>query len=717
MIKTETSLHLWEVFRVKNRYFRNIMALLLALVLVIALAQPTFAATYTYTVSGGESYDVKIGDVLELYNPESNSGMAFSDYYWGVETDRSPNPAAVDVTDRNRYGTVVAQRVGTAVVCAELSGSYPITNYGQRYNSVTKRWESYTYTTYRSVTYNRYVTIHVYSDDPPKVSALPDQVTAARGKNAAVTVKATTDSGTSLRYQWYYANKGSTKFSKASVTSKTYSVEMNDTRDGRRIYCVVTDGNGKSTKSETVTLNMAAPVKVKTQPKSAIVTAGSTAKATVVATGEGTLKYQWYIQNAGATKFSKSSVTTKTYSVKMTPSVHGRKAYCVVSDAYGQQVKTQTVTLKINGQLGIYTQPTNDKAVAGDTVSATVKANSSGTLKYQWYIKNAGATKFSKSSVQKATYTTVMSSKANGRQAYCVVTDSKGAKVVSDTVTFTSVATLKITAQPKNVITKEGGTAKVAVKTDGGSGVKYQWYIQNAGATKFSKSSVTAAAYTAKMSDKADGRRVYCVITDACGQKVTTKTVTLRMAAPITITKQPTNVWQLADRTAKTSVIAVGEGKLSYQWYVKNAGGTAFSKSSVTSATYAANMSDKSNGRQVYCVITDNYNQKITTDTVTLTEGMPIAITSQPQDTSYDQPFTFTFTNELNHYLTKNWWAKTKYGTYKRIHITAGQGTLGYCLLSDAVENPEAYIGGSIYCVVTNNNGQDVKTDVVQILA
>lgn len=701
----------------KNRYFRNITALLSALVLVIALAQPTFAATYTYTVSGGESYDVKIGDVLELYNPESNSGMAFSDYYWGVETDRSPNPAAVDVTDRNRYGTVVAQSVGTAVVRAELSGSYPVTNYGTRYNSATKRYESYTYITHRSVTYKRYVTIHVYSDAPPKVSSLPDKVTAAKGKKASVTVNATTDSGTSLRYQWYYADAGSTKFSKASVTSKTYSVDMNDTRDGRRIYCIVTDGNGRSTKSETVTLHMAASVKIKTQPKSVSVAAGSTAKATVSATGEGTLKYQWYIQNVGGKSFSKSSVTTKTYSVKMTPSVHGRKAYCVVSDAYGQQVKTKTVTLKMNDKLGIYTQPTDDKAVSGDAVSATVKVNGKGALKYQWYIKNVGAAKFSKSSVQKATYSVEMSSKVNGRQAYCVVTDSTGAKAVSDTVTFTSVATLKITAQPKSVIAGKGTTAKITVKTGGGSGVKYQWYIQNAGATKFSKSSVTSATYAAKMSDKEAGRKAYCVITDACGQQVTTRTVILTMATPITITKQPTNVWQLADKTAKTTVSAVGEGSLTYQWYVKNAGGTSFSKSSVTSATYAAKMSDNVSGRQIYCVISDNYGQKVTTDTITLTEGMPIVITSQPQDTSYDQPFTLNFTNELNHYLTRNWWAKTKYGTYKRIHITAGQGTFGYCLLSDAVDNPESYIGGSIYCVVTNNKGQDVKTNVVQILA
>ena len=85
---------------------------------------------------------------------------------------------------------------------------------------------------------------------------------------------------------------------------------------------------------------------VKTQPKSTAVVSGKTAKVTVKAVGDG-LKYTWYYKNKGASKFTKASTTSATYSVKMTSKVNGRQVYCVVKDKYGKTVKTSTATLKL----------------------------------------------------------------------------------------------------------------------------------------------------------------------------------------------------------------------------------------------------------------------------------------------------------------------------------------------------------------------------------
>jgi hypothetical protein len=147
--------------------------------------------------------------------------------------------------------------------------------------------------------------------------------------------------------------------------------------------------------------------------------------------------------------------------------------------------------------------------------------------------------------------------------------------VTSNTVTFKSVSPLKITKQPKGTTVRSGDAAAVSVKVSGGSGVKYQWYKKDAGAKSFSKSSITKSTYSITMKDARDGRQIYCVITDGCGQKVVTDTVTLNMAAPITITKQPADVWQVAENTATVSVSAEGEGSLNYQWYQKDAGGSS----------------------------------------------------------------------------------------------------------------------------------------------
>ena len=85
-----------------------------------------------------------------------------------------------------------------------------------------------------------------------KITTQPVNVAVASGKTAKVTVKAT---GDGLKYQWYYAKKGSSKFKKiSSAKAATYSLKMTSSTNGRKVYCVVTDKYGVSVKSKTVTL-------------------------------------------------------------------------------------------------------------------------------------------------------------------------------------------------------------------------------------------------------------------------------------------------------------------------------------------------------------------------------------------------------------------------------------------------------------------------------
>ena len=120
------------------------------------------------------------------------------------------------------------------------------------------------------------------------------------------------------------------------------------------------------------------------------------------------------------------------------------------------------------------------------------------------------------------------------------------------------------------------------------------------------------------MGTSANGRKVYCVITDQYGKSVKSNTVTLKMGYPVKITKQPTNASAPSGTTVKTSVTASGDG-LKYQWYYCNAGGTTFKKSSVKTAIYSTTMGTSANGRKVYCVITDRYGKSVKSNTVTLT--------------------------------------------------------------------------------------------------
>ena len=163
------------------------------------------------------------------------------------------------------------------------------------------------------------------------------------GSIASFTVEAF---GTGLSYQWYVKKPTATKFSKSSITSDTYAVELTEARIGNQLYCVVTDAFGNTLRTNTVTMTAAEPLAIISVPGDYTGPVGSTASFTVEAIGEG-LSYQWYVKNRTATKFSKSSVTGQTYSVTLSETNSGRQLYCVVTDAFGNAVRTNTVTMTV----------------------------------------------------------------------------------------------------------------------------------------------------------------------------------------------------------------------------------------------------------------------------------------------------------------------------------------------------------------------------------
>ena len=443
----------------------------------------------------------------------------------------------------------------------------------------------------------------------------PEDVYAVDGAKVKFSTDTNRDGCT---FQWYYFAPGADEWKpckESSAKKKTLTITAKEKLDGYYYYCEITDPYGNVGETRVARLTIVEPPKITTQPKDTAAPEGSTAKVTVKAKGDG-LEYQWYIKNAGKDKFSKSSVTSATYSCKMSEKTDGRQVYCVVTDQYGNTVKSKTVTIYMGNPAKITTQPKNAAAPEGKVAKTTVKATGDG-LTYQWYIKNPGKSKFGKSSVTSATYSCKMSESTDGRQAYCVITDKYGTSVKTKTVTLYMGNPAKITTQPKNAVAAEGKIAKATVKATG-DGLTYQWYIKNPGKSKFGKSSVTSATYSCKMSESTDGRQAYCVITDKYGISVQTETVTFYMGNPIKITSQPESVSAGDGEVAKVKVAATGDG-LTYQWYIKNPGKSKFGKSSVTSATYSCKMSESTDGREVYCVITDRYGVSVKTETVTLT--------------------------------------------------------------------------------------------------
>ena len=379
----------------------------------------------------------------------------------------------------------------------------------------------------------KYCESHEYSNgtcihcgDTPEAAKITKQPAAVSVVSGVTAKTSVTASGDGLKYQWYFKDTTASGYSKSSITTNTYSAEMNSWRNGRKVYCLVTDKYGNSVKSNVVTLSMANPLKITKQPTNAVAPNGSQVKTTITVTGDG-LKYEWYIKNKGSSTWGKSSLTGNSYYVTAKSTTNGRQVYCVVKDKYGNSVKSNVVTLSMGNPAKIATQPKNAVAPNGQKVTTTLKATGDG-LKYTWYIKNAGSSTWSKSSLTGNSYYVTMKDTTKGRQIYCIVTDKYGTSVKSDVVTLSMATPLKITKQPVNASAANGSQVKTTL-TATGDGLKYEWYFKNAGSSTWSKSSLTGSSYYVTMKSTTKNRQVYCIVTDKYGNSVISNIVTLNM--------------------------------------------------------------------------------------------------------------------------------------------------------------------------------------------
>ena len=79
----------------------------------------------------------------------------------------------------------------------------------------------------------------------------PEDIYAEVGERVYITTEA---EGEDLSYQWYIRDLGYSRFVKSSMTTNTYEVKITENRYGRELYCVVSDAQGHSAKTNTVSI-------------------------------------------------------------------------------------------------------------------------------------------------------------------------------------------------------------------------------------------------------------------------------------------------------------------------------------------------------------------------------------------------------------------------------------------------------------------------------
>ena len=264
---------------------------------------------------------------------------------------------------------------------------------------------------------------------PVKIIDQPTNVLAEIGSTVKTTVIA---AGEELSYQWYVKNPGDKGFSKSSITKSEYITSMREEINGRKIYCVITDKYKNSIQTDTVTIGL--PLELKTDLDNVSVKMGEKLKTSIEATGCG-LTYTWYYKNKEMSDFKvTNSFKGDTYDFdEMTEERDGRQIYCVISDIFGNSVKTKTVTL------GVPVEITKDlvdvTAKLGQKVNFSVSATGHG-LTYKWYFKNKDMKAFDVTNTFKTNnygFDQITPARA-GREVYCVITDIFGNSVQTNTI-------------------------------------------------------------------------------------------------------------------------------------------------------------------------------------------------------------------------------------------------------------------------------------------
>ena len=355
-----------------------------------------------------------------------------------------------------------------------------------------------------------------WKSDLSITSVKANTTTAKTGEKITWTATASGGFG-ALQYYFAVYKDGTPVAKRGYSTTRTYSYTPTEPGTYKvRVY--VKDANetklNKLSAAVTVTLG---PPAITTQPAAKTVAEGKSAVFTVAAVGTG-LTYQWqYSKDGGTTWYNKSGATETSYTVTAKTSYDGFLYRCKVKNSAGTVYSNSAKLTVTAANPVITTQPANQTAAAGATVTFKVAATGTG-LTYQWqYSKDGGSTWYNKSGATSDSCSVTAKAAYSGFLYRCKVKNAGGI-VYSNSAKLTVTASKPvITTQPAAKTVSSGETATFTVSASG-TGLTYQWqYSKDGGTTWYNKSGATAASCSATAKASYSGILYRCKVKNAGG--------------------------------------------------------------------------------------------------------------------------------------------------------------------------------------------------------
>ena len=379
---------------------------------------------------------------------------------------------------------------------------------------------------------------------------------------------------------------------------------------------------------------------ITSQPSDAVVGLSETAQfAVAVSGGAEPYTYQWEYQTRGSDTWRQvrsDEGKKEVYSLVVLQRHDGYRYRCIVTDANGMSVISDTAVLRVGTPLTVAVQPTDQTVTAGTKVSFAVTASGGKEpYEYKWQYRKTetGAwTPVSSSSGKMQAYTLTAEARHNGFRYQCIITDATGQTVTSGIAALTvETPPIEVTEEPMDATIVEGKAATFEVRVSGGiKPYKYQWQYRKPGTeswTNVSASSGKSARYTLNVELRHNGYQYRCAITDAGDDTVMTKVFLLTVVkqGTLVITSHPEAQNVSLGGTACFSVtVEGGTAPYTYQWQYLKPGASAWAKVKADSgktAEYSLKVEARHNGYVYRCEISDAAGKSIISNNAVLTVG------------------------------------------------------------------------------------------------
>ena len=454
---------------------------------------------------------------------------------------------------------------------------------------------------------------------PINVSHQPADATYCKDAVAApLSVVAT---GANLRYQWYQNTTNSIEGA-TPLTGETGATYTPSTAKGEvQYYFVRLFSNSCTQDSAFAKVTVQNATTIVSSPVGATYCQNATATPlSVIATGVGTLHYQWYQHhsnsNVGGTLLA--GETNATYT-PLTSVVTTTYYYTVVSSDCGIATST-AAKIEIQTPTTIVTQPANLKLCHLEPTTNAMRVVATGNnLRYQWYDNGTNNSNVGGTAIVGEVYDAfVPPINAIGIKYYYATVQGTCGNIITTTAASAEVQTpTAITLQPLSV-TYCKGTAPTPLKVEatGIGTLRYQWYykpINSSTPTILPRE--TNSTYT-PVTSYAYAKDYLVVVTSDCGVVTSTiARVEVKSEATIYISPQRATYCKGAQAIPLT-VQASGSEPFTYQWYTNTtnnqAGATAIA--GATGNTYTPSIADA--GTRYYFVEVKNDCKTVTSSIV-----------------------------------------------------------------------------------------------------